>query len=78
MSPRTYEGYELGLRRHALPHFGSWQVRSITPDDLVGWIRRLRMAGYAPHSVHNYWGALHLVLTHAVRRGAIACTPPIA
>lgn len=75
MSPRTYEGYELGLRRHVLPQFGSWQVRAITPDDLVGWIRRLRSAGYAPHSVHNYWGPLHLVLRYAVRSGAIATSP---
>jgi integrase len=32
----------------------------------------LRTAGFAPHSVHNYWGPLHLVLTHAVRQGLIA------
>jgi integrase len=75
MSPRTYEGHELGLRRHVLPQFGSWQIRAITPDDLVGWIRKLRTAGYAPHSVHNYWGPLHLVLTYAVRLGAIASSP---
>jgi hypothetical protein len=65
VSPRTYEAYELGLRRHVLPALGSWQVRAIGPADLVAWIRRLRTAGYAPHSIHNYWGPLHLVLTHA-------------
>jgi hypothetical protein len=75
MSPRTYEGYELALRRHVLPTFASRQVRAIEPDHLVGWIRDLRGAGYAPHSVHNYWGALHLILAYAVRRGAIASSP---
>ncbi len=75
MSPRTYESYELGLRRHVLPAFGSWQLRAIGADDLVDWIRRLRVAGYAPHSVHNYWGPLHLVLTYAVRSGVIASSP---
>jgi len=75
MSPRTFEGYELGLRRHVLPAFATWQVRAIGPDHLVAWIRKLGEAGYAPHSVHNYWGPLHLVLTFAVRRGAIAASP---
>ena len=55
MSPRTYEAYELALRRHVLPVFGSRQVRGITVDQPVDWIRDLRRAGYAPHSVHNYW-----------------------
>ena len=55
MSPRTFESYEMALRRHVLPVFESRQVRSITVEQLVDWIRRLRAAGYAPHSVHNYW-----------------------
>jgi integrase len=75
MSPRTYEIYELGLRRHVLPVFAGRQVRAIDPDALVAWIRTLRAAGYAPHSIHNYWGPLHLVLAHAVRVGVIASNP---
>jgi integrase len=75
LSPRTYEIYEVGLRRHVLPVFASRQVRSIDPEQLVAWIRRLRGAGYAPHSVHNYWGPLHLVLAYAVRVGVIPSSP---
>ena len=75
LAPRTLEIYELSLRRHVLPALGTRQVRSITPDQLVGWIRGLRAAGYAPHSVHNFWGAFHLVLGHAVRHGVIAASP---
>jgi integrase len=74
MSERTFEIYEVGLRRHVLPALGSRQVRAITPDELVAWIRRMR-ARYSPHTVHNYWGALHLVLGFAVRRGLIAGNP---
>jgi hypothetical protein len=62
MSPRTYEIYEVGLRLHVLPKLGKRQVRSITPDELVGWVRGMRAAGFAPHTVHNYWAALQLVL----------------
>jgi len=75
MSPRTYEAYELALRRHVLPVFGSHQVRGITADQLVVWIRDLRRAGYAPHSVHNYWAPINLVMRFAVRRGALASNP---
>ena len=75
MSTRTYEIYEVGLRLHVLPRLGKRRVRSITPDELVGWIRGMRAAGFAPHTVHNYWAALHLVLRHAVRRGVIGANP---
>ncbi len=75
LSPRTYEGYELGLRCHVLPVFGSRQVRGITVEQLVGWIRGLRRAGYAPQSVVNYRAPLRLVLRFAVRRGALPANP---
>jgi len=75
MSPRTYEAYELALRRHMLPAFGSRQARGITVDELVDWIRDMRRAGYAPHSVHNYWAPINLVMRFAVRRGALASNP---
>src|SRR3954447_14903857 len=75
MSPRTFEIYEVGLRRHVVPELGARQLRSITPDELVAWIRRMRAAGYAPHSVHNYWAPLHLVLGYAVRHGIIPASP---
>lgn len=75
MSPRTYDIYELALRRHVLRRsaHGAWTRSRQTT--LVSWIRNLHAAGYVPHSVHNYWGSLHLVLMHAVRRGAIASSP---
>ena len=75
MSPRTYESYELALRCHVLPVLGARQVRSISVDELVVWIRGLRRAGYAPHSVHNYWAPINLVMRFAVRRGALASNP---
>jgi len=75
LSPRTLEIYELGLRRHVVPAFGARQVRAITPDHLVAWVRGLRSAGYAPDSVVNFWRPLNLVLGHAVRHGVIAASP---
>ena len=55
--------------------FGARQVRAITPDQLVAWIRGLRSAGYAPDSIVNFWRPLNLVLGHAVRHGVIAASP---
>lgn len=75
LSPRTLEIYELGLRRHVVPVFGARQVRAITPNQLVAWIRGLRSAGYAPDSIVNFWRPLNLVLGHAVRHGVIAASP---
>ncbi|MEA2274805.1 MAG: hypothetical protein QOI98_3513 [Solirubrobacteraceae bacterium] len=75
LSSRTFEIYELALRRHVVPVFGGRQLRSITPDQLVAWIRGLRSAGYAPDSIQNYWRPLNLVLGHAVRHGVIAASP---
>jgi len=75
LSPRTFESYEMALRRHVLPVFGSRQVRGITVEQLVDWIRRLRAAGYSPHSVHNYWAPINLVLRYAVRHGVLAGNP---
>jgi integrase len=75
LAPRTLEGYEYSLRCHVLPAFAGRRVRSITPDQLVAWIRRLRAQGYAQHTVHNHWGAANLVLGYAVRHGALAANP---
>jgi integrase len=75
MSPRTFESYEMALRRHVLPEFGSRPVRSIQPDQLVSWIRRMRAAGYAPHTVHNYWAPINLALRYAVRHGVLPANP---
>lgn len=75
MSPRTFEAYELALRRHVLPTFGARQVRGIAVEQLVAWIRDMRSKGYAPHSVHNYWAPINLVLAFAVRQGVLASNP---
>ena len=52
---------------------GRWR-RSVRTTWSAGF-EPLRKAGYAPHSVHNYWGPVHLVLSYAVRCGAIASSP---
>lgn len=71
----TYESYEYSLRCHVLPVFADRQVRSITPDQLVTWIRTVKAKGLAQHTVHNHWAAANLVLRFAVRHGALAGNP---
>ncbi len=44
---RTFETYELGLRRHALSEVDARQLHAITADDLVAWHRRRQGEGYA-------------------------------
>ncbi|HEX8743610.1 MAG TPA: site-specific integrase [Thermoleophilaceae bacterium] len=75
LAPRTLEAYRSAVDGHLVPHFGAWQVRAITPDDLVAWHAEQRAAGAATWSIKNRWAALRLVLAYAVRRGYFEASP---
>ena len=67
LSPRTYQKYESDLRIHVRPCFGSRQIRSITPDDLVAWHRDQRAGGSSDWAIRARWIVLRGVLGHAFR-----------
>lgn len=75
LAPRTVDGYELSVRRHLDPWFGSRPIRRITPNDLVAWHADQRRSGAAAWSIKGRWNALRGVLGHAVRRGLIPGNP---
>lgn len=75
LAPRTYDGYEAGLRLHCLPTLGHRPVASVTPDHLVTWHRQQLSAGYARDSIRAWWTPLRLVLAHSVRHGLISTNP---
>ncbi len=75
LAPRTLDHYELAVRRHLKPTFGSRSIRSITPNDLVGWHAAQRKAGAAAWSIKGRWVALRCVLGHAARHGWIETNP---
>ena len=75
IAPRTLEVYEVSVRRHLKPTFGSRSIRSIAPNDLVAWYASQRKSGAAPWSIKGRWVALRCILAHAVRHGWIEPNP---
>jgi integrase len=75
MAPRTFDGYELSLRRHVRPWFGQRQIRTVTPNDLVAWYAHQRETGAAAWSIKGRWNALRGVLNHAARHELIQSNP---
>jgi integrase len=75
LAPRTVDGYELSVRRHVVPFFGSRPIASISTNDLVSWHGAQRRSGAAAWSIKGRWNALRGVLSHAVRHGLIPANP---
>jgi integrase len=75
LAPRTLDGYELSVRRHLVPFFGSRAIASITANDLVAWHARQRRSGAATWSIKGRWNALRGVLGHAVRHDLLPANP---
>lgn len=75
LAPRTIDGYELSVRRHLVPFFGSRPISSIAPNDLVTWHGAQRLTGAATWSIKGRWNALRGVLGHAVRHDLIPANP---
>jgi integrase len=75
LAPRTLDGYELSVRRHLIPFFGSRPIATITPNDLVAWHAAQRRSGAATWSIKGRWNALRGALGHAVRHELLAANP---
>lgn len=75
LAPRTLDGYELSVRRHLIPFFGSRPIATITANDLVAWHAAQRRSGAAAWSIKGRWNALRCVLAHAVRHDLLAANP---
>ena len=72
---RTVASYKDGVRLHFLPKFGSRQVASIAPDDLVSWHEAQRRTGAAAWSIRARWMGVRGLLGHAARTGLIVANP---
>lgn len=67
----TLAGYRDELKRHILPVFGTRQIASITPDDLVRWHRDMQRRGLSSWSIKHAWAPLRLGC--ATRYATTAC-----
>jgi integrase len=71
----TYDGYEVGLRLHVLPHFENRVLQTIKPDDLVAWHQGLKARGTSDGYTANLWKPLRQVFGYAVRNGYLTSNP---
>lgn len=71
----TFSGYEIAIRKHLKPFFGSRPVRGLTSNDLVSWHAGQRRSGAAAWSIKARWNALRGVLGHAVRASLLDANP---
>jgi integrase len=75
LSPSTFEGYRLNLRRHVLPRLGDRTLASLRTEDVDRLIAELEADGKAPGTVRNVIVPLRKLLADAVRQGLIVANP---
>jgi hypothetical protein len=74
LSPSTFEGYRLTLRRHVLPRLGDRALASLRTAD-VDRLADLEADGKAAGTVRNVVVPLRKMLADAVRQGLIVANP---
>ena len=75
LSPSTFEGYRLNLRRHVLPRLGDRTLSSLRTEDVDRLIAELEADGKAAGTVRNVIVPLRKLLADAVRQGLILANP---
>jgi len=75
LSPSTFEGYRLNLRRHVLPRLGDRALSSLRTDDVDRLIAELEAEAKAPGTVRNVVVPLRKMLADAVRQGLLLANP---
>lgn len=71
-STNTIDNYRWAVERHLKPALGSKRLRSLTPEDIEGVLRRLAAAGMARNSVMRVRSVAVMALKHAQRRDLVA------
>jgi integrase len=75
LSPATFEGYRLNLRKHVLPRLGARSLSSLRTEDVDRLIAELEAEGKAPGTVRNVVVPLRKMLADAVRQGLLLANP---
>ncbi len=75
LSPSTFEGYRLNVRRHVLPRLGRRTLSSLRTEDVDRLIADLEAEGKSPGTVRNVVVPLRKLLADAVRQGLLLVNP---
>jgi integrase len=69
---RTYQRYEMQLRRHILPAIGNMQLSKLTPQHIQAFYAQMLQNGLAPQTVRLLHAMLHKAFDYAVSVGLLA------
>lgn len=72
VKPRTYEGYELIVRKHLVPGLGHVRLVKLTPQEVQRFLATRSDAGLAPKTVDGIKRVLRAALSDAERFGLVA------
>jgi site-specific recombinase XerC len=67
LAPKTYQGYELIVRRHIIPAIGSKKLRTLAVVDVRNLVQLLQQAGLGRRSVQYTHAVLRAGLQNAMR-----------
>lgn len=66
-APKTYQGYELAVRRHILPALGRKRLKNLSVTEVRGLVQQLVDSGLGVRMVQYVHAVLRNALEHAVR-----------
>ena len=75
LKPKTKADYEMALRVHVLPKWGSTPVSKITRGDVQEWIQEQIDDDGSSHVIRRSVGTLSRVLNEAVEAGVLSSNP---
>jgi integrase len=75
LRPRTRDSYRDAVLHHVVPTYGSRQIATISPDDLVRWHAAQRRQRAAAWSIRARWIGFRGLLGYAARTGQIPANP---
>jgi integrase len=73
--PRSYESFEIIIRRHIIPELGQVRLEKLSPQNVQGLLDRKLRGGLAPQTVVHIRMVLRTALNQAMKWSLIARNP---
>ena len=71
----TLDAYRSVIKNHLVEHFGDYELRHITAEEVQQFVTTKRKAGLSPKTVSNHVVILKEMFKHAVRWGYLRSSP---
>lgn len=70
--PRTFQSYEILVKRHIVPELGQWKLDKLAPQHVQAALVRKSASGLSPQTVRHVRAVLRVALNQALRWGLVA------